>query len=292
MQSVSHSSAVAREGALLWAPRGDSRAAVKGGDVTIRARIDGEFAQMVTCQLDPEQSLYADANHYRWKTENVSIETRLTTPGAKGEERRQGGFLAGALSAATEVAKRALTGQSLAFQWFSAKGGSGLVCLSGDEPGQIRVIELDGETGWLAERRAFICAERTVAFDIAYNGLVQGRRSGEGLFLERFSGSGTLVLAGGGTIVEVNPRDYGGKIQVHAGALVAFSDTVHYGVEMIGGLNAQTLMNVAFGGQGLSVISLTGDGPVLLQATLHRATDQDDRQQEQAARGGGLLDRL
>ncbi len=263
--------------------------------MTIKSRVSGEFAQMVTCQLDTDQSMYSDANHYRWKTANVMIETRLSTPGGQGDEQKKsGGFLAGALNAATEVAKRALTGQSLAFQWFSATGGSGLICLSGDEPGQIRTIELDGSVSWLAERHAFICAESTIAFDIAYNGLNQGRRSGEGLFLEKFTGTGTLVLAGGGTIVEVNPNDFGGKIQVHAGALVAFADSVQYGVEMIGSLNAQTLMTVAFGGQGLSVISLSGDGPVLLQATLHRTTDQDDKQQsqEQHARGGGLLDRL
>jgi uncharacterized protein (AIM24 family) len=249
---------------------------------------------MVTCQLEPNQSVYSDANHYRWKTANVTIETRLSTPGDKGEEQKKsGGFLSGALNAATEVAKRALTGQSLAFQWFSATAGSGLVCFSGDEPGQIRTIELDGSASWLAERHAFICAERTISFDIAYNGLSQGHRSGEGLFLEKFTGNGTLVLAGGGTIVEVNPKDYGGKIQVHAGALVAFADSVQYGVEMVGSLNAQTLMTVAFGGQGLSVISLSGDGPVLLQATLHRTTDQEDRQnQDRNARGGGLLDRL
>jgi len=262
--------------------------------MTVKSRISGEFAQMVTCQLDPDQSVYSDANHYRWKTANVTIETRLSTPDGPGEEQKKsGGLLAGALHAATEVAKRALTGQSLAFQWFSAKDGSGLICFSGDAPGQIRMLELDGSVSWLAERHAFICAENTIAFDIAYNGLRQGFRSGEGLFLERFSGVGTLVIAGGGTIVEINPKDYGGKVQVHAGALVAFADTVQYGVEMIGSLNAQTLMTVAFGGQGLSVISLSGDGPVLLQATLHRATDTEDRQVDQDQHGrGGLLDRL
>jgi uncharacterized protein (AIM24 family) len=250
---------------------------------------------MVTCQLDAEQTVYSDANHYRWKTANVSIETRLSSPGGQADEpKKSGGFLAGALSAATEVAKRALTGQSLAFQWFHANGGSGLISFAGDEPGQIKVIELDGSVNWLAERHAFICAESGVSFDIAYNGLNQGRRSGEGVFLEKFGGTGTLVLAGGGSIVEVNPSDYGGKIQVHAGALVAFAESVQYGVEMIGSLNAQTLMTVAFGGQGLSVISLSGDGPVLLQATLHRTTDQDDKREnmEQHARGGGLLDRF
>jgi uncharacterized protein (AIM24 family) len=263
--------------------------------VTIKNRVSGEFAQMITCQLDAEQTVYSDANHYRWKTANVAIETRLTTPGGQADQpKKSGGFLAGALSAATEVAKRALTGQSLAFQWFHAAGGSGLISFAGDAPGQLRVIELDGSVNWLAERHAFICAESGVAFDIAYNGLNQGRRSGEGVFLEKFSGTGTLVLAGGGTIVEVNPKDYGGKIQVHAGALVAFAESVQYGVEMIGSLNAQTLMTVAFGGQGLSVISLSGDGPVLLQTTLHRTTDEEDKRenQEQHARGGGLLDRL
>jgi uncharacterized protein (AIM24 family) len=203
--------------------------------VTIKTRVSGEFAQMVTCQIDDGQSVYSDANHYRWKTANVTIETRLSTPGGKADEQKKaGGFLAGALNAATEVAKRAIAGQSLAFQWFAATGGSGLITFSGDEPGQIRAIELDGSGGWLAERHAFICAEQTVAFDIAYNGINQGYRGREGLFLEKFTGSGTLVLAGGGTIVEVNPNDYGGKIQVHAGALVAFSDSVQFGVEMIG----------------------------------------------------------
>jgi uncharacterized protein (AIM24 family) len=265
-------------------------------DVTIKHRVSGEFAQMITCQLDAEQTVYSDANHYRWKTANVSIETRLTTPGNQpAEQKKSGGFLSGALSAATEVAKRALTGQSLAFQWFHATGGSGLIAFCGDEPGQIRVIELDGSVNWLAERHAFICAESGVAFDIAYNGLNQGRRSGEGIFLEKFSGTGTLVLAGGGSIVEVNPSDYGGKIQVHAGAVVAFADSVQYGVEMIGSLNAQTLMTVAFGGQGLSVISFSGDGPVLLQATLHRTMERDEQTQNQEQHRGGsssLLDRL
>ena len=95
--------------------------------MTIQSRISGEFAQMVTCQLDPDQSVYSDASHYRWKTTNVTIETRLSSPGSKTEEKKSGGFLAGALNAATEVAKRALTGQSLAFQWFTATDGSGLI---------------------------------------------------------------------------------------------------------------------------------------------------------------------
>ena len=49
--------------------------------------------------------------------------------------------------------------------------------------------------------------------------------------LERFTGYGTLILAGAGNFIDINPAKYGGKIQVHTGCLVAFEDTVTYGVK-------------------------------------------------------------
>ena len=129
--------------------------------MTIQCKVTGELAQHITCQLDDGQSIYADATKFRWKTTNVTLETRLSTPGGKADEANQqakqgGGFLKAAMATAVEVGKRALSGQSLAFQWFTPAGGSGLVSLAGDQPGQVRVLELSGGTGWRAESRAFI----------------------------------------------------------------------------------------------------------------------------------------
>jgi uncharacterized protein (AIM24 family) len=268
--------------------------------MTIACKVTGEIAQSVTCQLDTGQSLFADATKFRWKTTNVAIETRLTTPGGKADTAHQqsqqgsGSFLKAALATATEVGKRALAGQSLAFQWFSPSGGSGLVALSGELPGQMRVIELDGTTGWRAESRAFICAESTVSYDIDFSGFNVGRRSKEGLIFEHFTGTGTLIIGGGGTVTEINPSAYGGKIQVHGGAVVGFADSVTFGVERIGALNAQTLMTAAFGGSGISLVTLSGDGPVLLQSTLHREYEEQDKQDTQASNPlrDGLLGRI
>ncbi|MFI5035790.1 MAG: AIM24 family protein [Acidimicrobiales bacterium] len=268
--------------------------------MTIACKIAGEFAQSVTCQLDSGQTLFADATKFRWKTTNVAVETRLTTPGGKADAARQqsqqggGGFLKAALSTATEVGKRALAGQSLAFQWFSPSGGSGLVTLAGELPGQMRVIELDGSTGWRAESRAFICAESTVTYDIDFTGLNLGRRSKEGLIFEHFTGTGTLIIGGGGTVTEINPASYGGKIQVHGGAVVGFADSVAFGVERIGALNAQTMMSAVFGGQGFNLVTLTGDGAVLLQTTLHREFEGEEKQDDRAANPlrDGLLGRI
>ena len=260
--------------------------------MTIGCKVSGELAQSITCQLDEGQCLYADATKFRWKTANVSLETRLSAPGGTAASTRQqarqsgGGFLKAALGTATEISKRALAGQSLAFQWFTASRGSGLVAFAGELPGQVRVLELDGSSGWRSESRAFVCAERSIGYDIDFASLSVGRRSGEGLIFEHFTGEGTLILGGGGTLVELNPASYGGKLQVHGGAVVAFSDAVSFGIERVGALGAQTAMSAVFGGQGLNLVTLTGDGPVLLQSTLHRALEAEEHSD---SRGGGPL---
>lgn len=75
-----------------------------------------------------------------------------------------------ALRTATEIGKRALAGQSLAFQWFTASSGSGLVAFAGEPPGQVRVLELDGKSGWRSKSRAFVCAERSIGCEVLHDG--------------------------------------------------------------------------------------------------------------------------
>ena len=137
-------------------------------------------------------------------------------------------------------------------------------------------------------------AEASVAYDIDWAGFTLGRRSKEGFIFEHFTGTGTLVLGGGGSLLELNPRDYGGKIQVHGGAVVAFSDAVNFNVERIGALNAQTIMGAVFGGMGLNLVTLSGDGTVILQSTLHREFENDEKGDAGSSNPSreGLLGRL
>src|SRR5665213_3649980 len=161
--------------------------------MAITCKVSGEFAQNITCQLDADQSMFADATKFRWKTTNVSIETRLSVPGGEADAANQeakkssGGFLKSVVATATEVGKRALAGQSLAFQWFTPSGGSGLVSFAGVEPGQVRAIEVESGVGWRAESRALICAEGSVHYDIDWAGFNLGRRSKEGFIFEHFT---------------------------------------------------------------------------------------------------------
>lgn len=259
--------------------------------MSVKHKIAGELAQSITCQLDADQAVFAEAGTFRWKTTNVSIETRLISPkGAAQAAQKGGGLLGTALATATEVGKRALAGDSLAFQWFRPAGGSGLVSFAGLLAGQMRVLELDG-AGWYVQRGAFVCAEDGVDFDITFTGMRTGIRGGDGFVLQHFTGAGTLVVCGGGSLTELDPANYGGKLQLHAGAVAAFADTVEYAVERVGGIGTQAAMTALFGGgQGLYVATLTGSGPVLVQAALHRTMEEENRRDDSPA--GGLLGRL
>ncbi|HEU4480314.1 MAG TPA: AIM24 family protein, partial [Actinomycetota bacterium] len=130
----------------------------------------------------------------------------------------------------------------------------------------MRAIELDGTVGWTAEKDAFVAAESSVRFDIKFAGLTTGRRGGEGFVLERFTGAGTLLIAGAGNFIDLNPSDYGGKIQVDTGCVVAFDDNITYGVERIGKLDAQGMKTAFFGGESFSLATLEGSGTVILQS--------------------------
>lgn len=229
--------------------------------MTISHEIAGNAMQLAICELAAGQTVYSEAGKFLWKTTNVSMETHLTKP---TDDR--GGGASGLFAKAMDVGKRVMAGESLALQYYRATGSGALVSFAGVLPGEMRALELDGRRGWFAEKDAFIAAESTVDLDIAFTGLRSGIRGGEGFILEKFTGTGTVLIAGAGNFIELNPADYGGTIQVDTGCVVAFEDTVRYDVERIGGLNAQTLMSGIFGGEGLSLATLTGDGEVILQS--------------------------
>jgi uncharacterized protein (TIGR00266 family) len=231
----------------------------------LQHKVVGTANQMAVIQLEPGQTVYGDRGTFRWKTANVTMETRLTQPANNQAGAPAGG--GGFLSKAMDVGKRMLAGEGMAFQYYRAEGGSGLVTLAGTIPGELRAIEVDGSGAWFAERGSMIAAESSLNFDIAFTGLRMGLRGHEGFVLQKFTGAGTLFLAAAGNFIELNPAKYGGTIQAETGNVVAFQDSLQYTIERVGGLNAQTAMTALFGGEGINLATFRGEGTVILQST-------------------------
>jgi uncharacterized protein (AIM24 family) len=236
--------------------------------MTLDVTITGNAMQMALVSLRPGQTVYSEAGKFLFSSADVQMETRMTQPSAPGDQQQpaSGGALGGIMRGALAAGQRMLAGESFAFNHFSTSGGDGLIAFAGVIPGEMRVIELDGSTTWFAEKDAFIAAEAGVTFGIQFSGLRQGFAGGEGFILEKFTGRGSLLIGGAGNFVDVNPADYGGRLKVDTGCVVAWDDRISFGVERVGGLSRQGLMNGIFGGEGFSLATLTGNGRVILQS--------------------------
>lgn len=103
-------------------------------------KIVGGALQQAVCQVDQGQTIFAEPGKFLWKTPNVQLDTRLTTPA--GEPAGALPTKTSILQKAVDVGKRVLAGEHLAFQYFTPVGGSGLVTFAGVVPGEMRAIEL------------------------------------------------------------------------------------------------------------------------------------------------------
>ena len=263
-------------------------------DVTI----SGNAMQMAIVTLRPGQVLYSESGKFLFSSGDVVMETKLSQPsggqqpaaGGGGSGLGGSGALGGLLRGAMDAGKRMLAGESFAFCHFHTPGGDGLLALAGVLPGEMQVLELDGATTWFAEKDAFVAAEAGVTFDIAFSGLRQGLSGGEGFVLEKFTGRGTLIIAGAGNFIEINPADYGGRIKVDTGCVVAWDQGISYGIERVGRLNRQGVMNAMFGGEGMSLATLTGNGRVILQSmtinALASALEKNSKRTDDTGAGG------
>ena len=248
--------------------------------MTLDIQLVGNAMQMAVCRLQPGQVAFCEAGKFLFCSNDIEIETKLSEPTAPGQPQQAagqqggGGRFGGMLRGAMDAGRRMIAGESFAFQHFTTRGGDGLVAFAGTLPGEMQVLELDGTTTWYTEKDAFIAAEAGVHFGIAFSGLRSGMSGGEGFILEKFTGQGSLLIGGAGNFIEINPAEYGGRLRVDTGCIVAFDHNIRYGIERVGRFNRQGITNMVFGGEGMSLATLEGNGRVILQSMTIQALAQ------------------
>jgi uncharacterized protein (TIGR00266 family) len=208
--------------------------------------IQGDNLQICRVYLKDGQELYAEAGKMVYKTANVSWETRMS-----GES--LGEKLLGAL-------RRTVTGESLFLTYFRSDG-PGEVGFAGSYPGRIQLFDLAEGESIMAQRDAFLFAQTSVQFNVAFvKKLGAGFFGGEGFVLEKLTGPGALFIHAGGDFVEFQLTE-GEVLHVDAGCIVAFDESVDYDIEFVGGIKT-----ALFGGEGLFLARMTGPGRVIVQS--------------------------
>jgi len=216
-------------------------------------QIVGDDMQMVIVELDPGETVIAEAGAMNYMEENIVFEAKM----GDGSQPDQG--LMGKLLSA---GKRAITGESLFITHFTNQGREKRsAAFAAPFPGKIIPMNLaqnDGEI--LCQKDAFLCAALGTQLNIAFQRrLGAGFFGGEGFILQRLRGDGMVFMHGCGTIIERQLQ--GESLRLDTGCLVAFEPSVNYDIERAGNLKS-----MFFGGEGLFLATLSGYGKVWIQS--------------------------
>jgi len=217
-------------------------------------RIFGEEMQCVEVELDPQETVIAEAGAFMYKDQPVQMQTIF----GDGSSSNGGGLMGKLLGAG----KRLLTGESLFMTAFTHMGaGKARVAFASPYPGKIIPMDLQQLGGKLiCQKDAFLCAAKGVSVGINFQKrLGTGLFGGEGFIMEKLEGDGMAFVHAGGHIIE---RDLapGEILHIDTGCVVAYTKDVDFDVQMVGGIK-----NTLFGGEGMFFAVLRGPGKVWLQ---------------------------
>lgn len=217
-------------------------------------QILGEEMQSVEIELDPQETVVAEAGAFMYMDNGIQMDTIFGDGSAKDS-----GFMGKLFSAG----KRLLTGESLFMTAFTHMGsGKKRVSFASPYPGKIVPLNLNDYNGKIVcQKDAFLCAAKGVSIGIEFQKRIgAGLFGGEGFIMQKLEGDGMAFLHAGGNIVEklLLPGD---TIKVDTGCIVGFTSGVDYDIEFVGGIK-----NTFFGGEGVFFAKLTGPGKVWIQS--------------------------
>jgi uncharacterized protein (TIGR00266 family) len=216
-------------------------------------RIIGDDIQLVEIELDPGETVIAEAGTMMYMDSQVRFETKM----GDGSDPNQG-LMGKLLSAGTRV----LTGESLFVTHFTNGGGSKQrVAFAAPYPGKIVPVELAHLGGSLiVQKDGFLCAAKGTKISITLNRRIgAGLVGGEGFILQKLQGDGKAFMHAGGTVIERRLNNE--SLKIDTGCVVAYTPGIDFNIESSGNLRS-----MVFGGEGIFLASLSGTGTVWLQS--------------------------
>ncbi len=236
-------------------------------------KLYGDDMQFVEIELDLNESILAEAGAMMYMDQGITMDTIF----GDGSEQEKGKGLMGKLMGA---GKRLVSGEGLFMTVFTNKqGGKAHAAFAAPYPGKIIATDLDAFGGTLiCQKDAFLCAAKGVSIGLHLQKKIgAGFFGGEGFILQKLVGDGMIFLHAGGTIQKKTLTN-GEALRIDTGCLVAFTEGIDFDVQFAGDIKSGL-----FGGEGLFLGTLKGEGTVWLQSLpFSRMADR-----VYAAAGGG-----
>ena len=204
--------------------------------------ISGDMLPVVTWKLNSGETVLAENGGMAWMSNNMKMETTTN-----------GGIMKGL--------GRALAGESLFMNRYTAESDGQEIAFASSFPGQILQFDLQEGQSIIAQKRAFLCSSNGVNMEMHFRKKFgAGLFGGEGFIMQKISGPGRVFLEIDGSVVE-KELAAGETLKVDNGYVAAMTSGVSLDITTVQGIK-----NIFLGGEGLFLTTVTGPGKVWLQS--------------------------
>ncbi len=203
-------------------------------------QIEGGTLPVVIINLDAGEKVVTEGGGMSWMSPNMKMET-------------SGGGLG-------KMFSRAVSGESVFQNIYTAEGGPGFIACASSFPGSIRAFEIGPGNSMVFQKSAFLASVGNIDLSVHFKKkLGAGMFGGEGFIMQKVSGQGVAFAEFDGHVVEYDLQA-GQQIVLDTGHLAAMSESCQMDIQTVKGLK-----NIAFGGEGLFNTVVTGPGHVWVQ---------------------------
>lgn len=217
-------------------------------------KIIGEDIQVVEVELDPNETVIAEAGAMLYMEEGIQFETKM----GDGSEANQS-----IMGKIFQAGTRLITGESLFMTHFTNRGvGKRKVAFAAPYPGTIMPMDLSKVYGneIIVQKDGFLCAALGTSMKIHFNQRIgSGLFGGEGFILQKLRGDGMVFVHAGGVMMERQLNNE--TLRVDTGCVVAFEPSINFDIHRAG-----SLKSMVFGGEGMFLATLSGTGRVWIQS--------------------------
>ncbi|MCL2053607.1 MAG: TIGR00266 family protein [Oscillospiraceae bacterium] len=204
-------------------------------------QVKGEPFPVVVCSLDSGESVNCQKGAMAWMSPNMQMQTNA------------GGGVGRMIS-------RAVSGESIFQNVYTAQGGAGEIAFAASVPGHIMAMNISASRSVVAQKRAYLASEMSVDMSMFFQKKIgAGFFGGEGFIMQKFTGNGTVFLEIDGSVVEYDLQA-NESIHVDTGYLAAMDATCSVDIVTVKGIG-----NALFGGEGFFNTVVSGPGHVWLQ---------------------------
>jgi len=216
-------------------------------------KIFGDDIQFVEIELDPKETVIAEAGTMVYMEQGITFEVKMGDGSAPNQ---------GLMGKLLQAGSRIITGESLFITHFTNNSfGKSRVAFAAPYPGTIIPVDLrELRNTLIVQKDGFLCAAFGTKLSITLNKRIgAGLLGGEGFILQKLEGDGKAFIHAGGTVIERQLNNE--TLRIDTGCVVAFEPSLDFDIEASG-----SLKSMVFGGEGLFLATMRGTGKVWLQS--------------------------